>query len=201
MQNVQIITGQGGKQLQLNLPAGRSGCSDRGDDGCINWKPHLGARLNQLTYSYRILFPANFDFARGGQLPGIGSVAPLPTGTTPDGKNGWSVNTQWDAQGHLSQKVAHIGKAGENLLWNSAPLQKGRWYTVKTQVRLNTPGQANGTVTSWLDETPVLERLGLHFRTGDDLQIERLLFAVHYHRGSAARAPMQVLMDDFVLQP
>lgn len=201
MQHVQIIAGQGGKQLQLNLPAGSSGCADRGDDGCINWKPHLGARLNQITYSYRIFFPANFDFARGGQLPGVGSVAPLPTGTTPDGKNGWSVNTQWDAKGRLSQKAAYVGKAAETLAWSSAPLQKGRWYTLKTQVRLNTPGKANGAILAWLDGKPVLDRQGLRFRTGDDLQVERLLFAVNYNRGGAARAPMQVLMDDFVLQP
>lgn len=207
MANTAIVAGQGGaggKQLQMNIRAGQSGCADRGNDGCINWKPHLGARLNRLTYSYKLFIPANFDFARGGQLPGISSVVPLATGMKPDGKNGWRVNTEWDAQGRLSQHVLHPGQrggAGDSVAWSSQPLQKGRWYTLKTQVRLNAPGQANGAVLSWLDGKPVFNKQGLRFRYGNDLQIERLHFAVHYNRGGAARAPMQLLMDDFILQP
>lgn len=206
MQHASIVDGneaKSGKALKLNLPAGHFGCAERGGDACIQWKPHIGARLTNLTYSYWIKFPQGFDFASGGRLPGVGSVVPLPEGTRANGTNGWSVGAAWTGNGTLGQYVYHMDQprsTGDFWAWNSAPISKGTWHQVKTTVRVNSAGQSNGSVSTWLDGKPVLSKSGIRFRDTDKLSIERLLFNVFYS-GQAPSKSNQIYIDNFQLIP
>ncbi len=195
-----------GKALQLKLRKGASGCTEQGDS-CINWKPHIGAQLDSLTYSYWFKFPENFDFVLGGKLPGIGSLEPRTGGTKPNGRDGWSVRAMWGKDGKLGQYVYHPDQTdnyGDFLAWDVPPAEKGKWYQVKTSVALNAAGQSNGAITTWLNGKKVLEQRGLRFRIGNDLKIERFLFAVFFGGHGSEWAPpadMHLYLDDFSLMP
>lgn len=211
LNHVEVVSGAGSrdgksKALRLHLPKGVSGCIENNDSSCINWKPHIGAKLDSMTYSYWVMFPGNFDFVLGGKLPGIGSVNPRTGGTKPNGRDGWSVRTMWERHGKLGQYVYHADQPknyGDFFEWDAEPIQKGKWYHLKTFVKMNSPGKNDGVITTWLDGKTVLDKHDLRFRLGDDLQIERALFAVFYGgsgREWAPSADMQIYLDDFSMR-
>ena len=208
LNNVSIVNGAEarnaqGQALRLQLPKGASGCVNEKD--CANWKPHIGAQLDSLYYSYWVKFPENFDFVRGGKLPGIGSFEPRVGGVKPNGNDGWSVRVMWDKDGKLGQYVYHPDQPknfGDFLVWDMPPVEKGQWYHIKTLVRLNTPGERDGIITTWLDGKPVLDKHDLRFRNSSNLQIERFLFAVFFGGTGAEWAPprnLALYLDDFTL--
>lgn len=208
LNNAQIITGKEartpqGKALRIQLLKGRSGCNNK--HHCANWKPQLGTGLQSLYYSYWLKLPENFNFVRGGKLPGIGSQNANTGGKKPNGRDGWSIRAMWNQQGHLGQYVYHMDQPkpfGEFLQWDAPPLQKGRWHHIKTFVRLNAAGKNNGQITTWLNGNKVLDKRDLRFRLGNDLAIERLLFAIFYGGTGPSWAPphdMHLYVDDFTL--
>ncbi|MEZ5534298.1 MAG: hypothetical protein R3F02_01610 [Thiolinea sp.] len=193
-----------GKQsLRLNLPKYRSGCKN--DLGCYNWKPALSVEADSLYYSYWVKFPENFDFVLGGKLPGIGSDEGGTGGGKPTGTDGWSVRAMWDGHGKMGQYVYHPDQAdhfGDFLEWNAAPIETGKWHHIKTFVRLNTPGQRDGIIRTWLDNREVLHRNDLRFRNIPELKIKRFLFSVFFGGNGPAWAPKQdtmLYLDDFVI--
>lgn len=208
LNNVSIVGGKEarnahGQALRLKLPKGASGCVSEKD--CANWKPHIGAQPDSLYYSYWVKFPENFDFVRGGKLPGIGSVAPRVGGVKPNGNDGWSVRVMWEKDGKPGQYVYHPDQPknfGDFFPWDTPPLEKGKWHQIKTFVRLNTPGKRNGVITTWLNGKQVLDKRDLRFRNSNNLQIERFLFAVFFGGTGAEWAPkrdMVLYLDDFTL--
>lgn len=208
LNNVSIVGGKEarnahGQALRLKLPKGASGCVSEKD--CANWKPHIGAQRDSLYYSYWVKFPENFDFVRGGKLPGIGSVAPRVGGVKPNGNDGWSVRVMWEKDGKPGQYVYHPDQPknfGDFFPWDTPPLEKGKWHQIKTFVRLNTPGKRNGVITTWLNGKQVLDKRDLRFRNSNNLQIERFLFAVFFGGTGAEWAPkrdMVLYLDDFTL--
>lgn len=210
LNNVSIVGGSEarharGQSLRLTLPKGVAGCSSEKD--CANWKPHIGAQLDSLYYAYWVKFPENFDFVLGGKLPGIGSFEPRVGGEKPNGNDGWSVRMMWEKDGKPGQYVYHPDQAknfGDFIAWDTPPLEKGRWYHIQTHVKLNTPGKRDGIITTWLDGKPVLDKRDLRFRNGNNLQIERFLFAVFFGGADPAWAPrrdMLIYLDDFTLSP
>ncbi len=192
-----------GQALRINIPKGASGCVNEKD--CANWKPHIGAQLDSLYYSYWVKFPDNFDFVRGGKLPGIGSAEPRVGGDKPNGRDGWSVRTMWEKDGKLGQYVYHPAQPknfGDFFPWDTPPLETEKWHQIKTFVRLNTPGKRDGIITTWLNGKQVLDKRDLRFRIGADLKIERFLFAVFFGGTGAEWAPkrdMLLYLDDFTL--
>ncbi|SEA76720.1 hypothetical protein SAMN05660964_02378 [Thiothrix caldifontis] len=205
LNNANIVKGQdahSGQGLRIKLLKGSSGCHS---DDCANWKPHIGTQLDSLYYSYWVKFPANFDFVRGGKLPGIGSAEPRVGGEKPDGRDGWSVRMMWEKDGKPGQYVYHPDQPknfGDFFPWDTPPLEKEKWYHIKTFMRLNTPGKRDGIITTWLNGKEVLNQRDLRFRIGNDLKIERFLFAVFFGGTGAEWAPkrdMLLYLDDFTL--
>lgn len=208
LDNLAIVNGEQSRTgkdqaLRITLPKGRSGCNT--PNSCANWKPKIGAKLDSLYYSYWVKLPENFDFVRGGKLPGIGSDNANTGGNKPNGRDGWSVRLMWDNKGQLGQYIYHPDQPkpfGEFFPWEAAPLEKGRWHQIKTFVRLNSPGKRDGIVTSWLNGKKVMDKRDLRFRLGNDLPIERFLFSVFYGGSGPTWAPshdMMLYLDEFVL--
>jgi len=208
LNNLAIVNGKQSRSgqdqaLRVTLKRGLSGCMTQ--DSCINWKPKMGAELDSMFYSFWFKFSRHFDFVRGGKLPGIGSDEARSGGGKANGNNGWSVRMMWDNKGQLGQYVYHMdqpGHYGEFMAWDTPPLERGKWYKVKTYVRLNSPGKRDGRVRTWLNGQAVLDQREMRFRYGDNLKIERFLFSVFYGGSGAEWAPshhQHLYLDDFTL--
>lgn len=206
-QQIQVKSGgrnQQGKALYIKLPQYAAGC---GQKKCLNWKPKLGGKFHALEYSYWVKFADNFDFVRGGKLPGIGNNHAATGGNKATGENGWSIRVMWNHDGKLGQYVYYPDqhrRYGDFFPWDAPAIRKGQWYQIKTQVHLNKAGQRNGTIKTWLNGRLVLNKTDLRFQNADNLPIERLLFSVFYGGNDHTWAPKRdnyLWIDDWIIRP
>ena len=153
---------------------------------------------NSLKLSYYIRFSENFDFVKGGKLPGLFGGERVSGGKVPDGTNGFSTRFMWRKKGDgevyaylpTSKKYGTSIGRGE---WRFIP---GRWYRLEQEVTLNKPGSKNGRIRVWLDGKKVLDQKKLTFRTTDKLKIEGIFFSTFFGGGDASWAtPKDVFVD------
>ena len=166
------------KSLKLRYPKGKSSCKHPLD--CILWLVDLGIKSNALYYGFRFKLSDNFDYVKGGKLPGISGGKGNTGGKIPNGKDGWSVRMMWNDEGRPVQYVYHPGqpdKWGHALFWDyPGAIKRGVWHTVQTFVKLNTPGKHDGQIKTWLNKKLVLNQAGFRFRDINGLRIDRFHF-------------------------
>lgn len=156
------------------------------------WRSRFTKPVDRVLYSYEVRFSDEFDFKKGGKLPGVvgGSKKGSPNSTVTggyraDGFNGFSVRNMWRADGRLVQYVYHVNARndyGDDFQWLDTQgkpvyLQRGRWYGLKTCLSLNEVSQSNGEIHSWLDGVKVLSQKGLEFRKVKSIAIDSFFFS------------------------
>jgi hypothetical protein len=173
--------------------------SDTSDGGAQVYLARQGGPVDEAYLRYYVRFPANFDFVKGGKLPGLYGGRTNNGRKIPDGTNGFSTRYMWRAKGagevyaYLPSSVAH----GTSLGRGSWSWPTGTWTTVEQHVRLNTPGQADGQVQVWLNGALVFEQTGLTFRSTSGLRIEGLFFSTFFGGGDASWASPRDQYADF----
>lgn len=198
--------GQTNRALAVLYPEGSYGTSNTG----AQWKIPLGGSFEQATLTYRIRFTGDFDFVKGGKLPGLIGGTGNTGGSVPDGTDGWSARMMWRTDGAIVQYVYHPdqpGGYGEDLPWTNEeqPLQfeRDRWYTMRHEITMNTPGQQDGIIRTSLDGVPALVVTDMRFRDIDSLAIDTLYFSTFFGGGSSSWATTRdevILFDDFEVQ-
>jgi hypothetical protein len=198
------------KVLEIKYPKGSLGP----EQGGSQWISYLPLAQEKVTASYWVRFPKNFDFVRGGKLPGFvgGHQDGHPNSTVtggvhPTGKNGWSARIMWRKDGRVVQYVYHMnqpGKWGEDFKWEvngaSALFKPGIWQKLTTEVTMNAPGKKNGRIRSWLDDVQALDIQGLEFRATKDLRIDAFYFSTFFGGDEpdwAATKDETIRFDDF----
>lgn len=151
---------------------------------------------DRVCLHYQLRFEANFDFVKGGKLPGLyGGEAPSG-GEEVTGENGYSLRLMWreDGQGELYAYL--VGREGESIGRGSWHFPTGRWVTVEQEVVLNTPGEENGVVRVWIDGWPVLEQRNLVYRTTEQVGIDGIMFSTFFGgTGEKWRTPRDQHVD------
>jgi hypothetical protein len=85
-----IVNKKGEKVLEITIPKGTI------SDGGSFWRLNFPRNLTDATFEYDIMFGNNFDFVRGGKLPGLGGGASMGCGGTPEQyQNGFSARLMW----------------------------------------------------------------------------------------------------------
>jgi len=197
-----------GRTLEVTYPAGGVGPKQTG----AQWMAALPPR-DSHTLEYRLRFSANFDWAQGGKLPGIGGGT-APTGGFFD-PDGFTSRYMWRKDGRL---VVYLYWAGQESAAKSTGRQYGedldtgvtmernRDYTLRQHVTMNTPGRADGVLEVWVDGKTVLRRTDLLFRNfpGKTWQIDRFFFSTFHGGNDPTWAPAHdctVQFDDFRITP
>jgi len=198
------------KVLEIKYPKGSLGP----EQGGSQWISYLPLAQEKVTASYWVRFPEDFDFVRGGKLPGLvgGHQDGHPDSTVtggvhPTGKNGWSARIMWRKDGRIVQYVYHMnqpGKWGEDFKWevSGAPalFKPGVWQKLTTEVTMNVPGKKNGRIRSWLDDVQALDIQSLEFRSTKDLRIDAFYFSTFFGGDEpdwAATKDETIRFDDF----
>jgi hypothetical protein len=207
---VEIVSGaegfQGGQSMRIAYPKGAVGPYAGG----AVWVLPLGGTYTELYASYRVQFGPGFRFVKGGKLPGLAGGTANTGGVRPTGLDGWSGRAMWSKEGRMVQYVYHpdqVGNFGELMPWMTAAekdvvLVPGRWYHVETRVVMNTPGKPDGTVQTWLDGVPVLDRGGVRFRDTGAWGIDAFQMSTFFGGSTlpwAAQRDEVVYFDDFVI--
>lgn len=198
-----VEAGERGGVLQLALPAGAVGPRAGGGQFVAAFEPQDEAWL-----SYRLRFDPGFDFRLGGKLPGLASGhGQYSGGNLPTAGDGWTARFIWDEQQRLSVYAYHAGLPGpwgERMALAAAPVEAGRWYTLRQRIRLNRGEAADGELEVWLDGQRVLLRRDIPWRRGDQGRIDALFFSV-FHGGDtpdwAPRRDSSLAFDEFRVLP
>lgn len=199
---LEVIDGEkahSGKSLRIEYPKGVSSCTS--ETTCVNWKPSLGGDFEQLYYGYRVRFPGDFEFVKGGKLPGVGGGTTNSNGDIPTGYDGWSVRMMWDHDAKLVQYVYHPDQPGKygDIMDTKVPVMLDEWMTIQTKVVMNTLGKKDGVIKTWINGTVVIDRKDMQFRKTDELTIDRLLFAFFFGGAGPEWAPssdQHIYFDD-----
>lgn len=196
-----IVDEGGNRFLRVAYPDGKFG----NDEAGAQWVLSLGSNAAEELYvSYRVRFVGNFDFVRGGKLPGLAGGAGNTGGNKPNGSDGWSGRMMWRSGGEAVQYVYHPDQPtiyGEDFDWNRA-FPPNTWVTVETRIRMNTPGQRDGVVQSWMNGQQVLNRTDVRFRDTPDFAIDQFRFETFFGGNSAEWAPSKdelIDFDDFIV--
>ncbi|MCE8018238.1 hypothetical protein HOP62_19335 [Halomonas sp. MCCC 1A17488] len=190
-------TGIGEPGLRVHYPAGTSSPGEKpiGGAGFYSDPPSIKG-AEQACLSYMIRFPADFDFVRGGKLPGLyGGDAPSG-GEEVDGKNGFSMRLMWREEGEGELYPYVVGFEGESVGRGFWRFPLGQWVTVEQEVVLNDPGQENGIARLWIDGRPVLEQQNIVYRTSPSVTIDGLMFSTFFGgSGEGWRTPRDQYVD------
>ncbi|WP_231489509.1 polysaccharide lyase [Billgrantia saliphila] len=188
--------------LRVHYPAGSSSPSDADQEGVPRGGAGFYTEHADLQYTdraclhYLLRFDTNFDFVKGGKLPGLyGGEAPSG-GEKVTGENGFSMRLMWreDGQGELYPYV--VGHEGDSIGRGAWYFPTGRWISVEQELILNTPGKEDGLVRLWIDGWPILERRDLVYRTQSDVGIDGLMFSTFFGgTGEKWRTPRDQHVD------
>lgn len=171
--NVKLAKGTS-SAFQTKFPRGGVG---------FRWAPSGMDDASAACLSYKIRVPKDFEFARGGLLPGLyGSYDFDPT-VLLDGKNGFATRVAWRDQGAVEIQAQIPGTqagGGISISGFSFKLDRGRWVGIEQEVVLNTPGQKNGQLRLWVDGTMRIERKQISMRASDSVKIAGVIADISY---------------------
>ncbi|MGM0462800.1 MAG: polysaccharide lyase [Fibrobacterota bacterium] len=220
-ERVEIVEIESGEQaLRVSYPEGGFGPGDGG----AQWILDLDSLYDTLWVSYHIQLPEDFDWVRGGKLPGLAGGEIPSGGDDVTGEEGFSARIMWrDRQAGednlfqpaLCQYMYHMDKTGDygedlfwaypNHHWSSTRryLVPGQWHELKTRIIMNTPGEHDGRITSWLDGDTALDSI-LRFRAAgaDHFANDKFYFSTFFGGGDARWAPVKdehILFDQFII--
>jgi hypothetical protein len=165
----------------------------------------LDGGADSATLSYRLRFADNFDFVRGGKLPGLYGGLGHSGGKLPDGRDGFSLRLMWRERG-AGEVYAYLPDSklhGSSLLRGALRFVPGRWHRIEQSVRLNTPGQADGVVSLRQDGREVGGIGGLRLRDDAALRIDGVFVDVFFGGSDdswAARADTHIDFAEFELR-
>lgn len=200
------------------------------DAGGTSWGARFGKTYDEATVEYKVKVGSDFDFKRGGKLPGFcGGSSPMGGKSTAEA-DGFSARVMWREFGMLEQYVYHMDRAegktyGSDFIWTKAAdkqvlitpkmwktlntphddwayMKKDVWHTIKTYVKMNTPDKEDGKIISWLDGEKVCD-LTLRFRKDNSFGIDMFKFAVFFGGNDETWAPdkdEKIYLKDFLFQ-
>lgn len=211
------------KVLQIKYPAGII------QEQKTRWKPRFEP-VEEATLSYKVMFPEGFDFVRGGKLPGLGGGSAPSGGASTAEADGFSTRIMWREHGVLCQYVYYMDrpgtqKWGTNFLFTSdsdknKPITKdmwedmsksfpermylipGKWHTLKTYIKMNTPGQEDGKLITWFDGKEAVN-INIRFRKDLSFSIDMLYFTTFFGGNMPDWAPKKeevVYFDDIEIE-
>ena len=177
------------------------------DKGGVGWRFPVG-RCEAAELSYTLRFSKDFDWVKGGKLPGLcGGPENVSGGKPANGANGFSARLMWRADGRGEAYVYH--KNQRTNYGDSFPFPAGFRFPTDTdihlrmRVRMNAPASRNGTLQVWIvtgnpaSEQLVVNRTDLEWRTTDTFGIDGLYFDTFHGGDDSTWAPARPCWAEF----
>lgn len=189
--------------LRVRYPAGSASPNAARTSGAplggLQFYANLGiAPRDSLRLSYDVRLSENFDFVKGGKLPGLFGGTAVSGGKIPNGTNGFSSRFMWRklGRGEIYAYLPTSDEYGTSIGRGSWQFTPGTWQHLEQKIDLNQIGKSNGRVQVWLDGEKVLDKTDLNFRTTKRLQIEGIFFSTFFGGSDLSWAtPRDVYVD------
>ena len=194
-----IVTQGSNGVLRVAFPIGQFGPERTG----IQFKTSVPPD-EEYYLQYRLKFHTDFDFVRGGKLPGLmGGTAPTGCLTASESASGFTSRYMWKSLGaailylYWGDKTAPCGQAfALNVRFTPRV-----WYTLTQHVKLNTPGFYDGLVEVWVNDTEVFQKSDIRFRSaGAGWKITGMHFSTFFGGSDSSWATTKseaIYFDDF----
>ncbi len=207
--NASVVKRAGANRLRIDYRTGEIGPEKNG----VGWRYPIGKRESaELIYTVR--FSQNFDWIKGGKLPGLcGGPENVSGGRPADGTNGFSARLMWRREGRGEAYLYH--KNQPDRYGDQVPFPEDFRFPedqdlrIRMRVTMNEPGKNNGIMQVWIRigegaEQEVVNRRDLAWRTVDTFGIDSLYFET-FHGGSdkswAPQRPCHAEFGDFIVNP
>ncbi|KAG1459228.1 hypothetical protein G6F56_006207 [Rhizopus delemar] len=196
--------------LRANYPAGSYapvGAKNGGVKGGADFysAPNGQTQYNTALLSYEVAFDSNFDWVKGGKLPGIYGGDPkegCAGGEKATGNNCFSVRMMW-REGGAGEAYAYIPTSdslcsSNQVICNSdygTSFSRGvihfstmKWTRIEMYVKANSGSDSNGILQVWQDNSLVINRQDIQFRANQSLGISNWMFSTFFGGGSSSYA-------------
>lgn len=185
------------KWLRVNFAVGKIGP----EEGGAGWRMPFG-KHEAAEMSYTLRFSKDFDFVKGGKLPGLcGGPENVSGGRPTNGKNGFSARLMWRRDGRGEAYVYHKNQKG-NYGDSFAFPADFRFPTdtdvkVRIAVMMNTVGKRDGTLRVWIDDKLLVEHNDMEWRSVDSFGVDGLYFETFHGGGDESWAPTRECWAEF----
>jgi hypothetical protein len=186
-----------GQRLRVNFAIGKIGP----EEGGAGWRMPFG-KHETAEMSYTLRFSKDFDFVKGGKLPGLcGGPENVSGGRPANGTNGFSARLMWRKDGRGEAYVYHKNQKGD--YGDSFAFPADFLFPTDTPVKLrlavsmNTPGKRNGALRVWIDEKLLVERSDMEWRSVDSFGVDGLYFETFHGGGDKSWAPTKPCWAEF----
>ncbi len=192
-----IVEHDASKWLRVNFAIGKIGP----EEGGAGWRMPFG-KHEAAEMSYTLRFSKDFDFVKGGKLPGLcGGPDNVSGGRPANGTNGFSARLMWRKDGRGEAYVYHKnqkGDYGDSFAFpadfrfpTDAPIK------VRIAVTMNSIGGRTGSLRVWVDERLVVECPNMEWRTVDSFGVDGIYFETFHGGGDASWAPTRSCWVEF----
>jgi hypothetical protein len=207
--NLSVVERDGTFRLRVDYQVGEIGPEKNG----AGWRFPI-ARRETAELSYTVRFGKDFDWVKGGKLPGFcGGPENVSGGRPADGTNGFSARLMWRKEGRGEAYLYHKNQPeryGDQIAFP----EDFRFPTetdirVRMRVTMNDPGKKNGAIIVSIrlgdvEERELVKRGDLEWRSVDAFGIDSLYFET-FHGGSdkswAPSRPSFAEFGDFLIKP
>lgn len=181
-----VVDRPDGRRWRVDYVPGRIGPAEGG----AAWNQPFAGR-DEIALSYVVRFSPDFDWKRGGKLPGLGGGPGKTTGgRRADGLNGFSVRPMWRSDGRMEAYAYHAGQTKDYGDSFSLPkdfrLPRDRDVLISLRLRLNHPDRADGILelkASFGDSSAEAVSKTMVWRKTPEIRADKLLFET-FHGGS-----------------
>ncbi|MBM3868213.1 MAG: hypothetical protein FJ384_04700 [Verrucomicrobia bacterium] len=189
---VSVVARPDGKRWRIDYAPGRIGPSEGG----AAWNQSFESR-DEVVLSYVVRFSPDFDWKKGGKLPGLGGGPGKTTGgRKADGLNGFSVRPMWRADGRMEAYAYHAGQTKDYGDSFSLPktflLPRDQDVNIRLRVRLNHPERADGLLelkVTFGDTSAEVAARTMVWRKTPTIQADKVLFETFHGGNDLSWAP------------
>lgn len=203
--NVSRVDREGTRYLRVDYQPGEIGPEK---NGC-GWRYPVGKRdTAELIYTVR--FSPDFDWVKGGKLPGLcGGPENVSGGRPADGTNGFSARLMWRADGRGEAYLYHPDQPdryGDRVAFpDDFRFPADTPVRVRMRVTMNDPGKKNGGLSVWIRmgddpanaEREVVNRTDLAWRSVPTFGVDSLYFETFHGGSNKSWAPKKASWAEF----
>ncbi|KAH9949540.1 polysaccharide lyase family 14 protein [Amylocystis lapponica] len=201
--------------LQVTYPAGSYSHNTGGAQFYSRWNAS-GAPFASVLLSYEVAFDADWDWVKGGKLPGLRGgpdVNGYDGGDPANGTDCFSARLMWRTGGAGevyayflepnglcadSDFTCNSDQFGTSIDRGAFSFVSGEWNRVTLLVRLNDPdNEANGQVSLYYNNVQALNEANLQYRSSAAVDIGGLYFSTFFGGDDSSWATPQTVHSYF----